>query len=74
VVRNDSIVGFLSAGPRLRAAVARTDVTKIEMRGDTTPRGVRIAGKVYLGVLAVAAVALGVAVVRYGNAARRSGS
>jgi len=27
-----------------------------------------------LGVLAVAAVALGVAVVRYGNAARRSGS
>ena len=46
-----SIVGFLSADPLRRAAIARADVTKIEVRGDTTPRGVRTAGKVYLGVL-----------------------
>src|SRR5450759_1862649 len=60
VVRNDSIVGFFAAGPPLRAAVARNDVTKIEVRGDTTPRGVRIAGKAYLGVLVVGAVAFAV--------------
>ena len=74
VVRNDSIVGFFAAGPRLRAAVARTDVTKIEVRGDTTPRGVRIAGKAYVWVLIVAGVALAVAGVMYGNAASRSGN
>jgi len=60
VVRNDSIVGFFADGPRLRAAVARTDVSKIEVRGDTTPPGVRIAGKAYLGVLAAGAVAFAV--------------
>ena len=61
VVRNDSIVGFSSDGTGLRAAVARTDVTKIEVRGDTTPRGVRIAGKVYLGVLTALMLAMAVA-------------
>jgi len=69
VVRNDSIVGFFSDGPRLRAAVARTDVTKIEVRGDTTPRGVRIAGKAYLGVVMVLMLALAVSVTGWGNAA-----
>lgn len=68
VVGNDSIVGFLADGPRLRTAVARTDVTKIEVRGDTTPRGVRIAGKIYLGVIAVAGLAFIVTVIMYGNA------
>jgi hypothetical protein len=40
VVRNDSIVGFFAAGPRLRTAVARTHVTK--NRGERryhAPRG-----------------------------------
>ena len=72
VVRNDSIVGFFAAGPRLRAAVARTDVVKVEVRGDTTPRGVRIAGKAYLGVVAALGVALVVTGIMYGNAARKA--
>lgn len=59
-IRSDSIVGFFDAGTRLRAAVARTDVTKIEVRGDTTPQGVRIVGKAYLGVLVIGAVAFAV--------------
>ena len=59
-IMDDSIVGFLSADPLRRAAIARTDVTKIEVRGDTTPRGVRIAGKVYLGVLVAAGLALAI--------------
>ena len=29
-------------------AIARADVTKIEVRGDTTPQGLRTAGKIYL--------------------------
>jgi hypothetical protein len=53
VITNDSIVGLLAAGHELRAAVARTDISKIEVRGDTTPRGARIAGKVYLGAMMV---------------------
>jgi len=71
VVGNDSIVGFLADGPRLRTAVARTDVTKIEVRGDTTPRGVRIAGKVYLGVVMALGLALVVTAIMYGNAASK---
>jgi hypothetical protein len=61
VVRNDSIVGFFAdGGPRLRGAVARPDVSKIEVRGDTTPRGVRIAGEAYKWVLLSAAVSFAV--------------
>jgi hypothetical protein len=67
VVRNDSIVGFVSDGPRLRAAVARTEVTKIEVRGDTMPRGVRIAGRVYLGVVFIAVAAVCVTAIVYGS-------
>src|SRR4030081_25881 len=37
-VGNDSIVAFPSTGHRVRAAIAPTDVAKIEMRGDTTPQ------------------------------------
>jgi hypothetical protein len=59
-ITDDSIVGFLSDEPIRRAAIARTDVTKIEIRGDTTPKGLRIAGKVYLGVLAALGTALAV--------------
>ncbi len=71
-LRNDSLVGFLDREHRVRAAVARTDVSKIETRGDTTPRGVRIAGKVYLGVLTVLGLALAITGIMYGNAARKS--
>jgi hypothetical protein len=44
----DSIVGFVSDTTRQPMAIARTDVTKIEVRGDTTPQGLRTAGKIYL--------------------------
>jgi hypothetical protein len=47
-ITNDSIVGFSSDAARARMAIARTDVTKIEARGDVTPRAVRTAGKIYL--------------------------
>src|SRR5258706_12552721 len=53
-ITSDSIVGLLSAIPHRRTAIARADVTRIQRRGDTTPRGVRIAGKIYLGVVGVA--------------------
>ena len=72
VVRNDSIVGFLATGSGLRTAVARTDVTKIEVRGDTTPRGVRIAGKVYLGVVLGLILAVAVTGIMYGVASNRA--
>jgi hypothetical protein len=44
----DSIVGFVSDTARRPMAIARADVAKIEMRGDTTPQGLRTAGKIYL--------------------------
>jgi len=44
----DSIVGFVSDTTRRPMAIARADVTKIEVRGDTTPQGLRTAGKIYL--------------------------
>ena len=47
-ITNDSIVGFVSDTTRRRMAIARADVTKIETRGDTTPQGLRTAGKIYL--------------------------
>ena len=50
-ITTDSISGLLSAIPHWRTAIARADVAKIERRVDTTPRGVRIAGKIYLGVV-----------------------
>ncbi|MGZ3331409.1 MAG: hypothetical protein ACXU9O_10050 [Gemmatimonadaceae bacterium] len=56
----DSITGFSSDTSLARTAVARSDVTKIEMRGDTTPQGLRTAGKIYLiWVEVVAVVGLG---------------
>jgi hypothetical protein len=59
-ITNDSIVGFSSDTSRAPTAIARTDVTKIEVRGDTTPRGVRTAAKIYLiWVEVVAVVGLG---------------
>jgi hypothetical protein len=60
----DSIVGFVSDTSRAPTAIARTDVTKIEERGDTTPKGVRTAAKVYLGVVAVVGLA-GMAIILY---------
>ncbi len=70
-ITNDSIVGFVSDQPLRRAAIARTDVTKIEVRGDTTPRELRIAGKVYLGVLAGLGLALAVTAIMFGIASSR---
>jgi hypothetical protein len=64
-ITSDSIVGFYSDEPLRRAAIARTEVTKVEVRGDTTPKGVRIAGKVYLGVLAALGLALAVTVIMW---------
>jgi hypothetical protein len=52
-ITNDSIVGFSSDTSRARTAIARTDVTKIEVEGDTAPHGVRTAGKIYLIYLEV---------------------
>jgi hypothetical protein len=57
IVRHDSIVGFSSDGLRSRIGVARTDVTKIEMRGDITPRPIRVVGNAYVWVLRIASVA-----------------
>jgi hypothetical protein len=61
IVRHDSIVGFSSDGLRSRTGVARTDVIKIEMRGDVTPRPVRVAWHTYQWVLRIASVAGAVA-------------
>jgi hypothetical protein len=63
-ITKDSIVGFSSDTSRAPTAIARTDVTKIELRGDTTPRGVRTAAKIYLGVVAVVGLA-GMAIILY---------
>jgi len=62
-ITNDSIVGFFSAEPLRRTAIARADVTKIEVRGDTTPQGVRTAGKIYLGVVFALGLVLAVTVI-----------
>jgi hypothetical protein len=56
----DSIVGVFSAEPLRRAAIARTDVTRIEVQGDTTPQGVRIAANVYLWVLVAGIIGLAI--------------
>jgi predicted small integral membrane protein len=47
-ITNDSIVGFASDTSSAPTAIARTDVTKIEVRGDTIPQGIRTSGKIYL--------------------------
>jgi hypothetical protein len=70
-ITNDSIAGLLSAAPHRRTAIARADVTRIQRRVDTTPRGVRIAGKIYLGVVGVAEAALIVTALMYGIASSR---
>jgi hypothetical protein len=67
VVRSDSVVGFYSADPLRRMAIARADVTKIEVRDDTTPRAVRIAWKTYQAVFVVSVVALAVVVYMLSN-------
>ncbi len=67
-ITSDSIVGLLSAIPHRRTAIARADVTRIQRRVDTTPRGVRIAGKIYLGVVGVAVTAVLVTGFMYGIA------
>jgi hypothetical protein len=71
-VTSDSIVGFYSDEPLRRVAIARTEVTKVEVRGDTTPRGVRIAGKVYLGVLTGVGLVMIVTVIMWGIADSRA--
>ena len=55
-ITNDSVVGFSPDAARARMAIARTDVSKIEVRGDATPHGVRTAGKIYLIYLEVLGV------------------
>ena len=67
-ITSDSIVGLLAAIPYRRTAIARADVTNIQGRVDTTPRGVRIAGKIYLGVVLIAVIAVLVTGVMYGIA------
>jgi hypothetical protein len=57
-IANDTIFGFLATDPLTPAAIARADVKKIEVRGNTTPEGVRIAAKVYWVVLLGLDVAL----------------
>jgi hypothetical protein len=59
-ITTDSVVGFLAGEPFSRVALAQSEVKTIEVRGDTTPRAVRIAGEVYLGVLAGLGIALAV--------------
>jgi hypothetical protein len=70
-ITNDSIVGFSSEIPHRRTAIARADVMKIQRRVDTTPREVRIAGEIYLGVVLVAVTAVLVTGLMYGIAASR---
>jgi hypothetical protein len=70
-ITSDSIVGFLAAIPYRRTAIALADVTKIQRRIDTTPKGVRIAEKVYLGVVGVAVTAVLVTGFIYGIAISR---
>jgi hypothetical protein len=66
-ITGDSIVGYLSDTSRAPTAIARTDVTKTEVRGDTTPQGVRTAAKIYLiWVEVVGAIGLaGMAIILY---------
>ena len=71
-ITSDSIVGFSSDEPPRRAAVARADVTKIELRGDTTPRAARIAGKAYVGVVLGLIVAVAVTGIMFGIASTRA--
>jgi len=71
-ITNDSIVGFLADEPLRRATVARNDVTKIELRGDTTPHAVRVAGKAYVGVVLGLIVAVMVTGIMLGVASKRS--
>jgi hypothetical protein len=70
-ITSDSIVGLLAAIPHRRTAIARTEVMKIQGRVDTIPRGVRIAGTIYLGVVAVAVTTLLVTAFMYGIAVNR---
>ena len=71
-IRNDSIVGYLADELLRRATVARTDVTKIELRGDTTPRAVRVAGKAYVAVVLGLILAVAVTGIMLGVASNRA--
>ena len=71
-ITNDSIVGFLVDEPLRRTTVARTDAKKIELRGDTTPRAVRVAGKAYVGVVLGLIVAVMVTGIMLGVASKRA--
>ena len=70
-ITSDSIVGLLSTIPQRRMAIARADVAKIQGRVDTTPRPVRIAGKIYLGVVMVTTTVVLVTALMYGIAVSR---
>src|ERR1700730_13346029 len=59
VVSSDSIVGFYADAPTMREAVARTDVMKIELRVDTTPRWARFSLVYETVVLITGSAALG---------------
>ena len=67
-IMSDSFVGFYSGEPLRRVAIARSYITKIQVRGDATPRAVRIAGKVYLGVVLALGINLAVFTVLYFSA------
>lgn len=64
-ITSDSIIGLLSAIPHRRTAIARADVTKIQGRIDTTPRGVRTAGKIWAVVGAVAIVGMAIIAIAF---------
>ena len=59
VFARDSIVGV--DGAQMRRAIPRDSVNAVEVRMDGTPHWIRIAWKVYLGVLAGLAIWLAIA-------------
>jgi hypothetical protein len=71
-ITNDSIVGFFADEPLRRAGVARTDVMKTELRGDTTPHAVRVAGRAYVGVVLGLILAVAVTGIMFGVASKRA--
>jgi hypothetical protein len=71
-ITSDSIVGFLADAPLRRATLARTDVAKVELRSDTTPRAVRVAGKAYMGVVLGLILAVMVTGIMLGVASERA--
>jgi hypothetical protein len=70
-ITSDSIIGLLASIPHRRTAIAQADVTKIQRRIDTTPRGVRIAEKIYLGVVLITGTVFVVTALMYAIAVSR---